>query len=182
MVILRSLISLQDKPLSEITGSQLTVQSLLFDLADTKVVDGEKKKKKKKKTKNLKQLEEQKLEGDIEKIYKKTVEKSKEKLSLAAPLSTPQAQKAGRTAVYEKVSKEVAQWDAVIHSRRAAPTVTFPLEKPDLKLKSIAQHSSARFTPRTPLEMEVMAALHGGLQVEEVDSTQKLKAGSNQNV
>ena len=51
-----------------------------------------------------------------------------------------------------------------------------------LKLKSIAQHSSARFTPRTPLEMEVMAALHGGLQVEEVDSTQKLKAGSNQNV
>ncbi len=112
----------------------------------------------------------------MEKIYKKTVEKSKEKLSLAAPLTTPQAQKAGRAAVYKKVSKEVAQWDAVIHSRRAATTVTYPLEKPELKLKSIAQHSAAVFTPRTPLEAEVMAALHGGQKVEE-SGPQKLKAG-----
>ena len=112
----------------------------------------------------------------MEKIYKKTVEKSKEKLSLAAPLTTPQAQKAGRAAVYKKVSKEVAQWDAVIHSRRAAPTVTYPLEKPELKLKSIAQHSATVFTPRTPLEAEVMAALHGG-QTVEASGQQKLKAG-----
>ena len=167
----------QDKPLSEITGSKLTVQSLLFDLAGDDGGEKKKKKKKKQKVKDLNTKEDAKTEGEIEKIYKKTVEKSKEKLSLAAPLTTPQAQKAGRSAVYKKVSKEVAQWDAVIHSRRAAEVVTFPLEKPDLKLKSIAQHSASNFTPRTPLEAEVMAALHGGQTVEE-DNQQKLKAGT----
>jgi hypothetical protein len=172
------LLHVQDKPLSEITGSKLTVQSLLFDLGGDQEEGGEKKKKKKKKQKikDLKQKEDEKLEGDLEKIYKKTVEKSKEKLSLAAPLTTPQAQKAGRAAVYKKVSKEVAQWDAVIHSRRAATTVTYPLEKPELKLKSIAQHSTTVFTPRTPLEAEVMAALHGGQTIKE-NGQQKLKAG-----
>ena len=160
--------------MSEITGSKLTVESLLFDLERG---DGKKKKKKKKqKVKDLNTKEDAKAEGEIERIYKKTVEKSKEKLSLTAPLTTPQSQKAGRTAVYKKVSKEVAQWDAVIHSRRAAEVVTFPLERADLKLKSIAQHSLNNFTPRTPLEAEVMAALHGGQTVEE-DNQQKLKAG-----
>ena len=113
----------------------------------------------------------------MEKIYNKTVGKTKEKLSLAAPLTTPQAQKAGRTAVYKKVGGEVAQWDAVSHSRRAAEVVTFPLEKPDMKLKSVAQHSQGTFTPRTPLEAEVMAALHGG-RTQEESEPQKLRAGN----
>jgi len=134
--------------LSEITGSKLTVESLLFD-ADIADDAGKSKKKKKKQTlRDLKEKDEAKIEGDLEKIYRKTVEKSKEKSSLPAPLTTPQAQKAGRTAVYQKVNQEVAQWDAVIHSRRAAEVVTYPLEKPDLKLKSIAQHSEGIFTPR----------------------------------
>ena len=168
-----TLILLQDKPLSELTGSKLTVESLLFDADDEIKVS---KKKKKDKIKDLKLKDESKIEGDLEKIYRKTVEKSKEKLSLAAPLSTPQAQKAARSATYKKVSKDVGQWDAVIHSRRAAEVVTFPLEKPDLKLKSIADHCDGTFTPRTPLEAEVMAALHGGRSKEEA-GPQKIQAG-----
>ena len=167
---------MQDKPLSELTGSKLTVESLLFDADDDGSSKTSKKKKKKQKIKDLKLKDSSKIEGDLEKIYRKTVEKSKDKLSLTAPLSTPQAQKAARSAIYKKVSKDVGQWDAVIHSRRAAEVVTFPLEKPDLKLKTIADHCDATFTPRTPLEAEVMAALHGGKSKEEA-GPQKIQAG-----
>ncbi len=120
------------------------MESLLFD-EDT---DNEKaKKKKKSKQKKLAEVEEQKIEQKLKKIYDQTVEKSK-KLSLPAPLTNPQAQKAARSATYKKVKEDVKPWDTVIHSRRAAQVVSFPLEKPDLKLKSVSQHQLNNFKAR----------------------------------
>ena len=46
-------------------------------------------------------------------------------------------------------------WDAVVHSRRAADTVSFPLVKPDLRLQTAEQIVKTRFTPETPLEQQV---------------------------
>jgi len=130
-------------PLEELTGSKLTVESLLFDEDDI----SEAKKKKKKKQKKLGEVEEQKIEQSLKKIYDQTIEKSK-KLSLPAPLTNPQSQKAAREATYRKVKEDVRPWDTVIHSRRAAQVVSFPLEKPDLQLKSVSQHHLNNFKAR----------------------------------
>lgn len=117
------------------------MESLLFDEEDKG------KKKKRPKQKKLSEVGEQKIEQTLKKIYDLTVEKSK-KLSLPAPLTNPQAQKAARGATYRKVKEDVKPWDTVIHSRRAAQVVSFPLEKPDLKLKSLSQHHLNNFKAR----------------------------------
>ena len=94
-----------------------------------------------------------KLEGDMEKAHKKaTTSKEAESLKLAAPLTTPQEEKVRREAVYAETKEDVAKWDAVVHSRRAATTTSYPLIKPDLSwvraLKAL--QNSMIFTPCWP--------------------------------
>ena len=83
---------------------------------------------------------------------------------LAVPLEKPQAERVSRLAGYTGVRKEISVWDAVVHSRRAADQVTFPLKKPDLKLKSVGEDKE-RFKAETPLEQQVAALLAGSKAV-----------------
>ncbi len=46
-------------------------------------------------------------------------------------------------------------WDAVVHSRRAADTLHFPLNRPDMRLETAAEVVKSRFTSSTPLEQQV---------------------------
>lgn len=77
---------------------------------------------------------------------------------LAVPLERPQAERVGRLAGNTQVKKDISVWDAVVHSRRVADQVTFPLNKPDLKLKSVGEDKD-RFKAETPLEQQVAALL-----------------------
>ena len=83
---------------------------------------------------------------------------------LAVPLERPQAERVTRLAGYTGVKKDISVWDAVVHSRRAADQVTFPLNKPDLKLKSVGEDKD-RFKAETPLEQQIAALLAGSKAV-----------------
>jgi len=83
---------------------------------------------------------------------------------LQVPLERPQAERVSRLAGYTGVKKDISVWDAVVHSRRAADQVTFPLNKPDLKLKSVGEDKE-RFKAETPLEQQVAALLAGSKAV-----------------
>ena len=52
------------------------------------------------------------------------------------------------------------KWDAAVHSRRAATTISFPLQKADMSLKT-SKDQSRNFKPKTPLEQEVHKLLYG---------------------
>ena len=52
------------------------------------------------------------------------------------------------------------KWDAAVHSRRAASTISYPLQKADMSLKS-ADDQRQTFNPKTPLEEEVHLLLYG---------------------
>ncbi|CAB4060054.1 UTP14 [Lepeophtheirus salmonis] len=69
--------------------------------------------------------------------------------------------KVDRKATYQRTQEELAQWDAVVHSRRNALSLNFPLVKPDLKLITSASHYQSKFEAKTPLEAEVMSLLNG---------------------
>jgi len=83
---------------------------------------------------------------------------------LPVPLERPQAERVAREAGYTGVKKDISVWDAVVHSRRAADQVSFPLKKPDLKLKSVGEDKE-RFKAETPLEQQVAALLAGSKAV-----------------
>ena len=61
--------------------------------------------------------------------------------------------------------------DVVVHSRRATDQVTFPLNEPDLKLKSIGEDKEM-FKAETPLEQQVTvckAVIKEGEEFSEVE-------------
>ena len=68
--------------------------------------------------------------------------------------------KLNRSATREKFSEQMNKWDAAVHSRRAATTVSFPLQKADMSLKT-SKDQSRNFKPKTPLEEEVHKLLYG---------------------
>ena len=65
-----------------------------------------------------------------------------------------------RSATRKKFSDQMNKWDAAVHSRRAASSVSYPLQKADMSLKT-ADDSSQNFKPKTPLEEEVHMLLYG---------------------
>ncbi len=80
---------------------------------------------------------------------------------VSAPLTTPQSERAERSAVYAKTKSDVAVWDSVVHGRRSAQQLSFPIEKrPDVKLPT-ATESARGFKAKTPMEMEIAALLAG---------------------
>jgi len=87
-----------------------------------------------------------------------------DKTELAVPLEKPTAERVARAAGYVGVKKEISVWDAVVHSRRAADQVSYPLNKPDLKLKGPSEVKN-RFSASTPLEQQVAALLAGSKAV-----------------
>ena len=98
--------------------------------------------------------------GEDIRSLKRKLSKGEGELKLATALEPHQAAKVARVAGYTGVVKEVAVWDAVVHSRRAADTLSFPLNRPDLRLKSVSQDSE-RFKAETPLEQQIAALLAG---------------------
>merc|ERR1719341_2837896 len=93
---------------------------------------------------------------DVRTVSKRLKQGDKEELSV--PLEKVVQERVVRAAGYTGAKKEISVWDAVVHSRRAADQVTFPLLKPDLKLKG-ASEMKTRFSASTPLEQQVAAVL-----------------------
>merc|ERR1712226_1301426 len=57
-------------------------------------------------------------------------------------------------------SEQMNKWDAAVHSRRAASSVSYPLQKADMSLKT-SDDQSQNFKAKTPLEEEVHMLLYG---------------------
>merc|ERR1712142_183757 len=66
----------------------------------------------------------------------------------------------------------MTKWDAAVHSRRAATTVSFPLQKADMSQKS-AKDQTLNFKNKTPLELEVAKLLYGSKAVDDKDAAAK---------
>ena len=69
-----------------------------------------------------------------------------------------------REAGYSGVKKDISVWDAVVHSRRSADTLSFPLNKVDLRIKNLSEDTS-KFKAETSLEQQVAAMLAGAESV-----------------
>ena len=95
-------------------------------------------------------------EADVRSLSRRLGTTEKEELTV--PLERPAAERVTRAAGYAGAKKEVSVWDAVVHSRRAADQVTFPLLKPDLKLQGASQIKT-RFAASTPLEQQVVKTI-----------------------
>ena len=100
---------------------------------------------------------------DVRTLHKKVTEGEAE-LRLETALEPHQAAKVARGAGYCGAVKDVSVWDAVVHSRRAADTLSFPLNKADLRLKSLSQDGE-RFKAETALEQQIAAMLAGSNSV-----------------
>ena len=100
---------------------------------------------------------------DVRSLHKKVTEGENE-LRLETALEPHQAARVSRSAGYHGVVKDVSVWDAVVHSRRAADTLSFPLNKADLRLKSLSQDGE-RFKAETALEQQIAAMLAGSKSV-----------------
>ena len=68
---------------------------------------------------------------DVRNITKRLKKTEDEKLDVA--LEDVAAERVTRAAGYTRVSKDIAIWDSVVHSRRAADTLSFPLKNTDLR-------------------------------------------------
>ena len=68
--------------------------------------------------------------------------------------------KMNRSATREKFTEQMNKWDAAVHSRRAANTISYPIQKADMSLKT-SKDQCRNFTPKTPLEEEVHKLLYG---------------------
>ena len=78
-----------------------------------------------------------------------------EQEELAVSSEKPQAERVSRLFGHTGVRKEIFVLDVVVHSRRrATDQVTFPLNEPDLKLKSVGEDTE-RFKAETSLEQQV---------------------------
>ncbi|XP_062604678.1 uncharacterized protein LOC134266461 [Saccostrea cucullata] len=76
------------------------------------------------------------------------------------PLPKHQKEKIERGVAYSKTAKEISKWDPVVRSNREAEQLQFPLQKTEIHLHNNTGKFS-HFKPRTPLEMEIAAVLHG---------------------
>ena len=86
--------------------------------------------------------------------------KTEGELKLDTALDDVQAARVTREAGYTGVKKDISVWDAVVHSRRAADTLNFPLKKADLRIKSLNEDGD-KFKAETSLEQQVAAMLAG---------------------
>ena len=68
--------------------------------------------------------------------------------------------KMNRSATREKFTEQMNKWDAAVHSRRAANTISYPIQKADMSIKT-PKDQSRNFTPKTHLEEEVHKLLYG---------------------
>ena len=100
---------------------------------------------------------------DVRSLQRKVTEGEND-LRLETALEPHQAARVARSAGYHGVVKDVSVWDAVVHSRRAADTLSFPLNKADLRLKSLSQDGE-RFKAETALEQQIAAMLAGSSSV-----------------
>ena len=74
-----------------------------------------------------------------------------------------------RSATRTKFSEQMNKWDAAVHSRRAASSISYPLQKADMSLKT-SDDQSQNFKAKTPLEEEVHMLLYGSTtKVTQID-------------
>ena len=102
-------------------------------------------------------------EEDVRNLQKRLT-RSEDELKLDTALDSVSAARVTRGAGYTALVKDISVWDAVVHSRRAADTLSFPLNKADLKLKSLNEDGQ-KFKPETSLEQQVAALLAGAPSV-----------------
>ena len=74
---------------------------------------------------------------DVRNLTKRLTKTGEEKLEVS--LDDVAAARVAREAGYTGVVRDISVWDAVVHSRRAADTLTFPLNKADLRLKNLSE-------------------------------------------
>ena len=74
---------------------------------------------------------------DVRNLTKRLTKSEDEKLEVT--LDDVAAARVVRGAGYTGVVRDISVWDAVVHSRRAADTVSFPLNKADLRLKNLSE-------------------------------------------
>ena len=74
---------------------------------------------------------------DVRNLTKRLTKSEEEKLEVT--LDDVAAARVVRGAGYTGVVRDISVWDAVVHSRRAADTVSFPLNKADLRLKNLSE-------------------------------------------
>ena len=74
---------------------------------------------------------------DVRNLTKRLTKSEDEKLEVS--LDDVAAARVVRGAGYTGVVRDISVWDAVVHSRRAADTVSFPLSKADLRLKNLSE-------------------------------------------
>lgn len=74
---------------------------------------------------------------------RKASKKEAEKFKLDKPVTGPAGERVARAAIYSRVKEDVSQWDAVVHSRRAAETVSFPQRNDAMRLPTAKEAASA---------------------------------------
>ena len=74
---------------------------------------------------------------DVRNLTKRLTKSEDERLEVT--LDDVAAARVVRGAGYTGVVRDISVWDAVVHSRRAADTVSFPLNKADLRLKNLSE-------------------------------------------
>ncbi|KAK2701994.1 hypothetical protein QYM36_019381 [Artemia franciscana] len=127
----------------------------------------------------LKTLTDKALHANIKKAVSKDTKHFK---TLPAPLERPQSEKIIRVAAYDKAKNEVGKWDPVVYQNRLGTAVQeFPLYQPDSRLID-GNAFAKKFKPKTPLEEQITALLHGSKNVmkngEELTEAEKLALSS----
>ena len=74
---------------------------------------------------------------------RKAGKKEAEKFKLDKPVTGPAGERVARAAIYSRVKEDVSQWDAVVHSRRAAETVSYPQRNDAMRLPTAKEAASA---------------------------------------
>ncbi|XP_045613433.1 U3 small nucleolar RNA-associated protein 14 homolog A [Procambarus clarkii] len=111
----------------------------------------------------------------VKKLGSYSLSKSSQKIkSLAKPHEKTVLRRAKRAAGFENVAMEVNKWGKVVHLRRQADHLSFPLEKADLRFKVLEKVEPVKL--RSPLEQEVYSLLHGAKLIEKKTETEEERA------
>ncbi|KAK6171222.1 hypothetical protein SNE40_019457 [Patella caerulea] len=92
----------------------------------------------------------------------KTIEQEK---VADVPLVKPQQERLTRSIAYQAKTEEISKWQPLVRKNRKAEQLTFPLQQPNLSLRT-SDEMTKRFQARTPLEREIAMLLHGSDYVE----------------
>ncbi|TKR96052.1 hypothetical protein L596_010129 [Steinernema carpocapsae] len=112
-----------------------------------------------KSTKNLNDVKKQ-LHLDAPKGAKGKKKIKKGARTLDTPLHRHAKERIESSVAYGEIRKDLRVWDSVVSDNRTAEQLVFPLDREPIKIRSGADISED-FVPRTELEKQMSAVLHG---------------------